>query len=1608
MHTLSSLTAPRAPADQIPRCPRCASTLPSGPSPVNCTRCAATVDLDTLSHIEALSQLAADIARRPGLPDVLRVDLIGRLTEAYREAWSRVVRSSVKAEPTTVAPGAVEPQPPTETDSPTEVARPAERPLARAVPAAVRPAPKAPFGSIAPPPTRTDQSAAEQREPAPTASAPVPRPARPQTPPRPQPAHLDRDASDQRGLATDAPRAPLLPDWLRRLGPAAAENLMFVLGGFLVAAGAVYFASTAWTTMGGASRLLVLEGGLMSLAGLLLGYGRLLTKGFSNHPDGRRIRRTTAHIAAGLAPIGAVIAGRLALANPLLGLAAGGAVLGSSWLVHRRLIGPDTDPPHRALALAAAAGGVAFGSGPLVGIAVVGLLLAIGWRRQLTTNTSGAIHLLASGLALVAHGAVVAGEPALPGAALAALALTSTTWTHGRALGWLAVAASLTGVAAAGTSPILLPIAALLSTLTIARITLRHDIWRLWMLALVGSLVAYVTAPGAMATIVEAAKRAFAAEMGYGSQPVPLAWYGLTCLPYIIGLAIAAWRLERTDRRLMGALSRVWLLLVALSLCALATLSSDPRAPMAVLGAEGATLLVIGIALRWRPLVALGPVVLAAGWAVGGHWLGLGEKDLLASIIGALAAIALIATPLTRPRDLHRTLWWACGAPAVAVGLVLTLAVGHVPNAYPTAGAIGAWLVLAGVLGARARFSGGAWWTIGAQLFVTSAAVFGLRGADSMLLPAIPAAIAAAAALLHVAARRRPRQARRWGAHAVLLGGVLVAAVFSSPDHPHPAYVIAAGLLAVSWLALGRKLLAPALIGSGIAWLTGALALAGWLSLDGPWAWAALALAPLSICAFVCLARAALRSTPRGRRLSRPLADAAGLLVLAGLALALVCWINGVAHQPLLAVFGAALALSLGGARGRLTSVVHHSALGLPMALVILGHSLASPSQGWWLPLVAPALLIVIDQSRLGGEPWLARAERAIPAAVVAQATGAGLWLMIGWSSGDVSAIGALGGVALASVMVRAFASQHRTFSTICQWTLTLAALVGPLAVGLLDLSPTSQAIGWSLLPLLMLQTERLPILRLERAVTRVIAGLIVVGWATVIAGVTIATWFGFGDTLTVPISHCVAIVAATAGAAWMLRPPASEARAHAGWTQAIAWSAALAVVTQLPLLSTLIGSERPAIEVALLAVLSARFTPGLRAPLAVLALLLTGGAYRSIVLPLTCTVLATLPLARGADRAVGIERAVHAAFVAAVAWLVCFVPSSGRSPWEILAPIAAIAGLFLLAAHHVGPRVSRGQAPQTIRRLRITLAAYATLALSLNLLTRFDAPAGDAVVLTAAFALFALLGPALWLARRGRPSGVDATLGVVALAHLFFALRTDWLVALHGHHLLAWAAAAPMLAVWGPLSELTVRLRRRALLMPLPALIATLPDHDTAAVATLLAAITWGLATRNRPGARRTFIGLGLLLVASWRLCMAMGVVDPAFYGLPAGATLVIGAHLERHRLRPRIADMLQWGGLIVADLSVAVQIIRLESPLHAALLFALGLGTVLWGWRRQRSDWMTLGAITVIVDVVLHLLRTGFARDFGGAALLVGAGALVLAVAAHHARRRAQRSSS
>jgi hypothetical protein len=463
------------------------------------------------------------------------------------------------------------------------------------------------------------------------------------------------------------------PSVWSRLGPVFRENLLFVLAAFLLVAGAVYFVTTAWTTMTGPQLLLVVVAGLEMLGGILLGGGRLLNRG-GELPEVERVLRV---VVAFLVPLAALATGELLLAAGALAVLAAVVVLATgAWAVRlaARTFEPALAPwlTGAVTVLSAAAflapllrgATVAGASGvtvPLLAAVVLGArrcasaltspLRSVAWAIVLpcfAAGVAGASFALAawrSGettAAIVAPlGVVLAGW----GAALALLdreLLRAGKLTLGSpALLVPGIALAAAGVAVTAGSETATLVAAAAGA--IAGILLGVDLRRAWLIlpGLVLTAVAYLFLPAPVREAAVAVRDEAAGALGYEPKSLPYSWYGIPWLPYVALGLLLDHRLRAAGKADFGLAVRVWTLAVAIGLVALALLGGeDARAPAAVLAAQGALLLAAGWAGRERVLVLVGFLGVAGGATCGLIHL----EASLATTLGGLAGLGLLAT----------------------------------------------------------------------------------------------------------------------------------------------------------------------------------------------------------------------------------------------------------------------------------------------------------------------------------------------------------------------------------------------------------------------------------------------------------------------------------------------------------------------------------------------------------------------------------------------------------------------------------------------------------------------------------------------------------------------------------------------------------------------------------------------------------------------------------------------------------------------------------------------------------------------------------------------------------------------------------------------------
>ncbi|MCB9537609.1 MAG: hypothetical protein H6704_15265 [Myxococcales bacterium] len=1176
------------------------------------------------------------------------------------------------------------------------------------------------------------------------------------------------------------------------------------------------------------------------------------------------------------------------------------------------------------------------------------------------------------------HLAIELGSPAPLGPALAGGALAAARVVKGRAGAAAIIATACAALAPALSDPILALVTVAAGATACLLVARRTGSTAAFVTGLVATLGAYLLLPAPVRSLVLALRDQVAAGLGYHDRPLPLAWYGLTCLPYVALVGLWAGRLARAGRDRHADLTVAWTLLTTAALAIVALLGDDPRAPALALPALGAATVFLALAVERRAFAVAGPLLLALGAVVDANVLRLdaaGARRLAAGLLG----LAALAGRRARP-PLRRALWWSCALPPL-----LAAGVACLPPVLPTGSLVDlpVFLAAGAVVAVRARrrsprpcsrwppSSRGAPWPSAAppsrcwrppwssaprraaRAARTTAATdlaVGLAGALALasVTPLATAGwapptlattvdcLALAAALLALGALLRAPQVARLG--AVATAAATAIALTAAGSTPASAGLLAAALVAPA-LTLGlRWTVGPALrsVGGVMAALAAAAALV-WLAAHAVDEAALPSVAALAAAACSPMVVAALT----GSRLAGAAATAAPLVL---------AW--AAAARP---------RAGRGRARWRWSPA--------PRGPCSRGARPRAPRR--------PARRAAgrrARQSRRHPRGHWRRAGRPVRPALHRSGLPA-----------DHPALLAAG--LLLAAAARAGGGRANAPGAALLLTFTAA---GPGAAHV-ELPLFWHPTLWAALGLLWPLVARLPAAGLAARDARRLAATLTALVALPVVGAAALVVAEPGLRLPTDLLVAARLAAAGLAALVFVRTRHPGARALA-----LAPLAAL-----LPLLTrALLGAawSPPTVEWAALAVLAAGRAPVVAGALAAAALATTGLDVETLPLPVALTVLVAAPLRRavaGAPRA--IDGTIYALVLALYAWLIYAVPRTGSPAVEILPALGAVAALVALAlrALPLPDAVVRRRGPLLAR-----LSALIVGEMVAHLLAMPPAPAQPIVVVCGVAALVVVAALAIGEARRtGHARWIDVVLGAAAAAHLFVVARSDALALLDGYHGHVWLAAALALRVLATgEAPLARALRARALSIVVPALL--VPGADAA----LLAAVVLAVAARQDRRPWQTLAALALANLATARLWLALGVSAPAFFGVPAGLSLLAAAAFERRHLSPARAGALQIGGLLLAYASVAVQVLGAHGTLAAAALFVGGLATVAIGARLGRGDLLACGAGAVVLDVLVYLLRQGFAHGFGAALLLVGAGAVVLAAGATHARRRAR----
>jgi hypothetical protein len=485
--------------------------------------------------------------------------------------------------------------------------------------------------------------------------------------------------------------------------------------------------------------------------------------------------------------------------------------------------------------------------------------------------------------------------------------------------------------------------------------------------------------------------------------------------------------------------------------------------------------------------------------------------------------------------------------------------------------------------------------------------------------------------------------------------------------------------------------------------------------------------------------------------------------------------------------------------------------------------------------------------------------------------------------------------------------------------------------------------------------------------------------------------------------------------------------------------AAILAVAAAAPVNILLHGGSarlwRPDVETALLAAALAllslraegddRWSGRPHCPLAclayvtgALALLQTALELDHVSTPLTCLAATVVPLALFLRRREAVHAEVHGYALVVTAAIVTLHLLSGRTgrPADAAVLLGAVVAGVLLLLDLAASRLRRAvpdwlsAAGGRFGRVAGTAGLASAAFVALGALPMRE-EASSATALLAVFAAVAVAVVTIRAALRSERARVAhvAVLALLAL-YVFLARRTGLREMLEGHHLHALVVLGGGLYLLGrSLGRLERVVSIDGLLLPVPAVLVYAPVVAAggellgpASSGLFLAAAVYGAAAYRRGSVPLGALSVGLANLAIFAFWRVRGILDPAFYGVPAGLSLLLSGEALRGRIEEDVRKTLFALGAILLYGSVGIQVLRVEEPTHALVLFGLGILTVVLAFVLRRTELQLTGTAVVVLDVVAYLLRHGFEESFLGAALLVLAGITVLVVAAVSARRR------
>ncbi len=1690
------------------RCYHCGTTLER--ASLRCPSCLAPLQPRVIEKAAAIRDILQQVETALWRGDI-EADFAAEVTRLCQERIRALIGPQSRSHEGTFAP------PPAEDDIPVARLAEDEEPSAP-VPAPVPDAPVPVPVPDAPVPVPVPDAPVPVPVPLPVPGQPVPVLA-PAPAPVPVPVPVRRPVSPRIARYLGQPEPPLEPPepsspslWDEKVKPFLRDTYLWFLGAFLVVAGSLYMVVTTWSSMSGATRQLVVHGGLLALALGWFALGRLADK--------RLGLDVAAKVFYGVflsgGPLLVLVAGQILPEDHALG----GGMAAVSLLVFVGLGGVALSRFDRSLAWATSIGyallcatqlappllkapdAVLFFRLSAYGASAVFLLATLLPARRLfpggirSAHGASWLHLLLltyALLGLLAHLYVAcsvlhvrASETwSAPVAAIVAFVLVELerrvarrepSESHLTAVGFVGVCLAILAVLLGLRDLDDLLVASLGATVVLGMSAREHRRGHLLLASLIASFFAFSLLHRAMPELTHRVRGGLAVWLGYANRAaMPPSYLALKYLIYLAGVAWLAVRCRDLGRRLAWT-STGWLWLMSMGVAGVASFwGHDPRAGLLVLPVASVIALGAGRGLRRVEFLFLACAEVAvAAWFASAHLAWSLEQRVL--LFTALGAAWLAGAVVLRRREeghlLGRALWGSANALQLLLTAALVLV--YVTRLTPTSGwallayaALGTLLALAGAgpipwHGAVLALAGAAFtWTRlrwpGDADAVTACAVasgFGFLGLGVVLLKAIRGEerrelfagplpmyavlattgaclgsgwlavergitsrllwiVAAGAVSYLLAAAERGRRALTYAALFVVGVDLALALRFHSPDSNPAVYGAALAAYALL-LALGSSVTA--------LWRDREGVLATWFAPLGPFA--------LSVAAILGVVSLAARVW----QLAAP---------HAALGAGFASWFLWT--QLLLVAANAVMAVAPGAWREGKGLAVAMGVLAIVLSVVGALDRAAAPNAAY---AFAFALLSggLVFLAPLAGEATDAVRRGGVVLWALALVVGAVAWPGAATNTEQAGLLA--GGVVLSLVafLLSETGGVGWVYAGFVPLTLALDLCLGRRLLGLEDVHQPLMLLALANVYATMATWTRGSHEGFSESSDRV-GGLLTTGTALFGLGLWVAeavfhpSWF-----LDRPELHVgsAALLAATAARLALKRPTPRA-------VESLMLGVGLLAAYLAPVNRLLSGSEvsefvLPDIELALLAVggvYALRFARGgeegtfARAFSAAAAKWNTCFAWVAIGLtrfvlpseqaelstPLTMFLTTWYFFRDAMDR----ERPRLAWVYSGNLFLAILLSWAWQRrvygqllPPGTMLPLAAITvlayALFLLYRSERLLALPEGEFRHRLGREHVRIAhvlAFAVVGMQCAAYLIIDEPAAKLLdYLPPVAGLLLLAGMTHAAVSTDRSYFLTLAQGLGLATWVFVRARTDVLAFAEGYDAIAMIVFGSTALLAGMFTDASRSLRRAlavsAGLWPLVGALYLSLEHATlgsAAGFLLLASVHYALGAAVWRSMGVGYLAGALFNAGLWAFWIDRHQIDPQYYGIPFGLTVIGFAELNRKEFEEAGLGAARSFGLLCIYGSSACQVLVNQDLIYAAVLGVLSLIGVVAGLSREERSYVYFGTAFLVLDVLAQLVRMGLKLNIVVPLAIILLGGAILGLSLWAAARKKRR---